>query len=390
MPLVTGNEDLLKRIRVNDQTALSTEEASERSSRELHVGIVNMMGSLKATETQFLLPIAAAAGHQQIIPHFIKVDGIDYGDNQDYVDQNYITLDEVKSIGLDAMVVTGANSKSVEAKDKKDENDHSFSTSSGFYRALEEIIDYAESDIGPTSTLYSCLAFHAYMQIKYGEIRNKLDDKRIGNFDHWVTGVNHPLTHGISSHFQMPHGRWNEIDWQQIVTNELQLLVQSDEAGVLLATSKDGLRSVFLQGHPEYEGGTLYREWRRDLCEMAEKRVRYPHEDIPTVPMPENYFEGPGLTLATEFYNKVEAGLYDEQIKKDGRLIVPDSFSQNIMARTPNKHASVSNDIIGNWIASVFKVTDKEYGKPFMDGIDPNNVFGLDQAQPIFSPVYFG
>ncbi len=388
MPLVTSNSDLLDRIKVNDKTALSTKEASKHSSRELHVGIINMMGSLKATELQFLLPIGRISGHQQIIPHFIKVDGIDYGENAEYVEENYITLDEAKEIGLDAMIATGANSKSVESPNQ-DDNDHAFSTEAGFYKALESIIEYAESDEGPTSTLYSCLAFHAYMQIKHGEIRNKLEDKIIGNFDHWVTSVEHPLTEGTSSHFKMPHGRWNDIEWQQVVDADMKLLAHSDEAGVLLATTNDGLRGVFLQGHPEYSGGTIYREWRRDFSEMALERVKNPNKDIKTVPLPKHYLEGKGLELATEFYNKVEAGELDEQIRKDGMLNVPDHLSQNIMDRTPNVHSSVANDIIGNWVTAVFKVTDREYGKPFMDGIDKDNIFDLPEEQPIYSSVHF-
>lgn len=389
MPLVIKNENLLKRIGdIDTNAALSEKEATGHSIRELHIGIVNMMpaGALKTTELQFLLPIGKAAGFLKIIPHFIKVDGIDYGSQQKYVDEDYITFDQAKENGLDAMIVTGANIPNSELEDGVSSNP--FPDDLAFYNSLKEIIEYAESDEGPTSTLYSCLAFHAYMQSKHGEIRQKLDNKQWGNFDHWTTNIEHPLIKNTSTKFNQPHSRMNEITWNQIFDSNMKLLAYSDEAGVLLATSSDGLRAVCMQGHPEYDGTTLFREWRRDLSNTAFERAKDGNK-IPLAPLPENYFIGNGLKLAKEFSDKVEAGEFNKQILLDGRLTVPNHISKNIIAQTPNTHSSTSNDIFANWITTVFSVTDRVLGKPFMPEIDPDNIFNLPEDQPICSPVYF-
>ena len=45
---------------------------------------------------------------------------------------------------------------------------------------------------------------------------------------------------------------------------ELEILAESDEAGIFLVVSRDG-RQVFIQGHPEYDRMTLNNEYHRDV-----------------------------------------------------------------------------------------------------------------------------
>ena len=60
---------------------------------------------------------------------------------------------------------------------------------------------------------------------------------------------------------------------------ELQILAESEEAGVGIVMRRDG-RQIFVQGHPEYDRMTLSQEYHRDL----KKNMN------PAIPV--NYFEG--------------------------------------------------------------------------------------------------
>ena len=95
---------------------------------------------------------------------------------------------------------------------------------------------------------------------------------------HHIVERNHKLLRGFDDVFYAPHSRHTEISRTDILKiPELQILVESDEAGVFIAASEDG-RSVFVTGHVEYDPFTLKDEYERDL-----------HKGLP-VQIPVNYF----------------------------------------------------------------------------------------------------
>ena len=58
---------------------------------------------------------------------------------------------------------------------------------------------------------------------------------------------------------------------------ELEILAESEEAGVFLLATRDG-RRIFVTGHPEYDPDTLASEYFRDLS-----------KGLP-IDLPKNYF----------------------------------------------------------------------------------------------------
>lgn len=363
MPVVAPKGDYFNRLSEIDPTVISVGEASKRVLRELHIGIVNMMpdSALKATEMQFTLPLHYASSGLRIVPHFIALEGIERGEEfQEYVDQNYINFDQARESGMDGLIVTGANVAGADLSKQK------------FYNPLKNVIDWAESAQGPTSTIYSCLASHAYMLIKHDELRHPLEEKRWGVFEHRVRNENHPLTHGMDTVFDIPHSRWNEIREDQFLRHGMPVLVASDEAGVHMATSPDGLRAVLWQGHPEYRTNTLLREWQRDLGISASLRATAKPE--PITPVPKNYLHGTALDLVESFRQKVEVGeFYDARNK--GNL--PPEVYKEVLENTPNRWSSSKRALLSNWLAAILENTHEERGKPFMDGVNKDDVFGM-------------
>ena len=75
----------------------------------------------------------------------------------------------------------------------------------------------------------------------------------------------HPLVADINTGFDVPHSRWNSVYREQFEDGGLRVLVTGDDGCVHLATSPDGFRTVFFQGHPEYDTVSLLKEYKRDI-----------------------------------------------------------------------------------------------------------------------------
>jgi homoserine O-succinyltransferase len=107
-----------------------------------------------------------------------------------------------------------------------------------------------------------------------------------GVFEHRVLAPNESLLRGFDDVFLAPHSRHTEIRRTDIEkVSDLQLLAESDEAGVYIAGSKDG-RHLFITGHSEYDPLTLKTEYDRDVNKGLPINIPknyYPNDD-PTRP----------------------------------------------------------------------------------------------------------
>lgn len=372
MPVALPLGEAFNRLRKADPTILTTDDALLRQRRAMHVGIVNGMPDavMKDTVMHFFLPLHHASGSTIIIPHQIRLEGLDRGEEaQQYEQDNAISLEYAQETGLDALFVTGSNIPNMPLKDTK------------FYPQMEKIINWAESAEGPTSTIYSCLASHAYMQIKHEIPRQLLSAKQWGVFEHRVKNENHPLTIGMDTVFDIPHSRWNGISEDKFIDAGMSVLVSSEDAGVHMATSRDGLRSILWQGHPEYRTNSLMKEWKRDFGNAIVARLKGERvESLP--PFPENYFRGKSKDLIETFREKVLLGHFDDQIKKSGKLYMPEETERQIEANIPNRWSSSRRAMLGNWLAAIMDKTNFDRKKPFMEGVDPDDVFGLNRHEP--------
>jgi homoserine O-succinyltransferase len=152
----------------------------------------------------------------------------------------------------------------------------------------------------------------------------------------------------------------------------LRILVESDDIGVHLATSADGLRLVFFQGHPEYDTISLLKEYKREvLLFAAGERGDYP-------PFPENYFRTHQKAVLDEYRGRVEKAL-----KKGTEL--PAFPEQLLIPRLDNTWHDTAEAVVGNWMGLVYQLTSRDRRIPFMEGIDPDNPLGLYGAptQPL-------
>jgi len=239
----------------------------EPVQRRLRVGLLNNMpdSALVQTERQFRRLIGLRAELR-----LFSLDTVPRGPlARAHLDRFYETQDALAGAGLDALVVTGAEPKAKRLADEP------------FFPALAAVVDWADASGVPT--LFSCLAAHAAVLHLDGIERRPLPTKHSGIYA--CTAVaHHPLLAGMPVSVPVPHSRWNDLPEQALTARGYRVLRRSEQVGVDLFIREHGASMVFLQGHPEYDGDTLAREYRRDIGRFLDGE-----RDTPPA-LPENYY----------------------------------------------------------------------------------------------------
>src|SRR5690606_25075587 len=102
--------------------------------------------------------------------------------------------------------------------------------------------------------------------------------KLFGVFPHTVNVPNTKLLRGFDEVFFVPQSRHTEVRREDIEKiPELEILSESEEAGVYIVASRDG-RQIFVTGHSEYDPETLKLEYERDVARGLD------------IDIPKNYF----------------------------------------------------------------------------------------------------
>lgn len=350
MPIVAHNAlPTFERLRTEGLRVLSPARARNQDIRELHIGLLNMMPdkALAATERQFLRLVAQSNPIAQFYVHPFTLPELVRGDTaRAHVDRYYDRFENLREQGLDALIITGANVIGPDLREQP------------FWRPLSEVIDWAWEHV--TSTLCSCLATHAVLELRYNQRRQLQSAKTWGVYQHRVVDPAHPLVESINTRFDVPHSRWNAITPDQFQKPGLRILVESDEVGTHLATSPDGIRFVFFQGHPEYDTISLLKEYKREV-------IRYATGELEThPPFVENYFDSWSQAMLREYRTRLE-----HHRKQGGNLLsLPESL---LIPRLDNTWHDTAEAVVGNWMGLVYQLTNTDRRKPFMEGIDPND-----------------
>ncbi len=354
MPIVAHNDlPALQRLREAGTTiVLPQERAAHQDIRELHIGLLNMMpdAALEATERQFFRLIGESNPIAQFYVHPFTLDAIPRGEKAAaHIARYYEPFEKIRAEGLDALIITGAN---VTGEDLSKEP---------FWGPLSEVIDWAWGNV--TTTLLSCLATHAVLHFRYGQPRVRQPAKRWGVYSHRVLDKRHPLVGDVNTRFDVPHSRWNDVSRAQFEAAGLRVLVESEAVGVHLATSHDGLRMVFFQGHPEYDTISLLKEYKRDALLAARGLLSAP-------PFPDNYLPAHEQAILLE---------WREHLHKAVALgESPPAFPEALVATNlDNTWHDTAEAVIGNWMGCMYQVTHRDRKKPFMDGVNPDDPFGL-------------
>lgn len=354
MPLVAHTDlPTFQRLREEGEEIVDPERASHQDIREMHIGLLNMMpdAALEATERQFFRLVGACNQIVQFHVHPFTIEGLKRSPKaQAHIDKYYESFEKIKVDGLDALIISGANVTRCSLPEED------------FWRPLTEVFSWATENV--TSVLCSCLATHAVIQYRYGIARSRLPAKRWGVFSHKVIDRTHPLVAEINTRFDVPHSRFNEIFQRDMERHGLKILAASKVAGVHLAVSEDGFRTVFFQGHPEYDEISLLKEYKREV-------MRFYHAEAPDYPpFPENYFNETVQQIFLEYEQHVRSA------KQNGSTL--DAFPENLVVEhLDNTWRDTAKGVFNNWLGKIYQLTNQDRRLPFMAGIDPNNPLDL-------------
>lgn len=254
---------------------MSTERAERQDIRPLRIGIVNLMPTKIATETQLLRLLGNTPPQLQISLLHMESHA-SRNTSTDHLDSFYATFDEVveRDEKFDGLIITGAP---IELLDFEDVD---------YWPELCKIMDWSADHV--FSTLHVCWGAQAGLYRHYGVGKHTLPQKVFGVFQHEVLNPRSRILSGFDGHFPAPHSRHTDVRAEDIAAvPDLELLAVSQEAGVYLAASTDG-RQLFVTGHPEYDAFTLDSEYRRDIgrgLEIDVPRHYYPDDDPTQQPM---------------------------------------------------------------------------------------------------------
>jgi homoserine O-succinyltransferase len=350
VPLVADRPlPTFERLASEGVTVVPQAVAEHQDIRELHIGLLNMMpdAALQATERQFFRLIGEANQICQFYLHPFTFEEIERSESaRAHIAEHYDDLGALREAGLDALIISGAIAQGDSL------------SAEPFWEPLIDTVAWAVDNV--TSTLCSCLATHAVMEFRYGHRRRALGEKRWGIYSHRVRDRHHPLVAGVNTRFDVPHSRFNEIPLRAFLDQGLPVLADSD-GDVHLATSEDGIRLVFCQGHPEYDAISLLKEYKRELAAWHGGRRRH------APPFPANYLGARARAVLTEFRARLASG---HSTMKD--------FPESLIERSlDNTWHDTAEAIMNNWIGKVYQLTSLDRRAAFAPGINPDDPLGL-------------
>ena len=251
---------------------MDEERAIHQDIRPLRVAILNLMPTKITTETQLLRLLSNSALQVEVtLLHTATYES--KNTDTDHLLNHYLTFTDIRNEKFDGFIVTGAPVEQMPFEEVD------------YWSELTQIFDWAETNV--ESTFYICWGAQAGLYHRYGIPKYDLPHKMFGVYEHCVLSRTENLLRGFDDVFLAPHSRHTEIrraDAEKI--NDLNILAESDEAGLYILGTKDG-RHLFITGHSEYDPLTLKAEYDRDINKGLPIHIPknyYPNDDPTQTP----------------------------------------------------------------------------------------------------------
>ncbi len=228
---------------------MTEKRAASQDIRPLKIAIVNIMPEKIKTETQLLrllsnTPLQVEVDLVQMSSHRSR------NTSEEHLSAFYKQFSDIKKCKYDGMIITGAPVENIDFEEVD------------YWQELTEIMEWTKTNV--TSTLHICWGAQAGLYYHYGINKYPLPKKCSGVYSHRVLRRTAKLVRGFDSVFYAPHSRHTEVLREDIKkVPALEILCESDEAGVYVITTKKG-RQIFVMGHSEYDDDTLKNEYIRD------------------------------------------------------------------------------------------------------------------------------
>ena len=270
MPIKIPNQLPATHVLTEENIFVMTEtRARTQDIRPLQILLLNLMPTKIDTETQLsrLLgntPLQVELTLMHTETHKSK------NTSEEHLLAFYNTFEEVCDRHFDGMIITGAPVEHMPFEEVE------------YWDELCRIMEWSVSHV--QSTFHICWGAQAGLYYHFGVEKRQLDKKLFGIFPHKADYKRSILFRGFDDVFYVPHSRHTTVDRADLEKiHELKILASSEEAGVFALSTRNG-RQIFITGHPEYDPGTLNKEYVRDVNagKPIEIPVNYFPDDDPT------------------------------------------------------------------------------------------------------------
>lgn len=293
----------------------------------IHIGLVNNMpdATLRTTELQFARLLKDAAGPLDVRLRLFSLRSIPRGpETRTRMAGFYDDAAFLEAANIDALIVTGGPAGAADLRQEP------------CWAELTGLIDWAQS--GTLSTLFSGLAAQAAVLHLDGIAHRPLARKLSGVYDS-CQAEDDPLFFNAASTMPVPQSRQSDIAESDLAAKGYRVLARlagkgdgDGQVDIFTREAPGSSQLVFLQGHPEYDPGTLGRQYLHDMAafqagETAERPA-----------IPEHYFDRATENMLAEFGAKADVGLYRETVLS----ALPRQVWRNSAVR-----------LIGNWLLLV-------------------------------------
>ncbi|WP_410769863.1 homoserine O-succinyltransferase [Fontibacillus sp. BL9] len=273
MPIKVPDHLPAKEVLSNENIFVMDESrAYQQDIRPLRIAILNLMPTKETTESQILRLLGNTPLQVEIVllhprSHTSK------NTSAEHLEMFYKTFDEIKGRRFDGMIVTGAPVEQLAFEEVN------------YWDELQEIFEWSKTHV--TSTMHICWASQAGLYYHFGVRKVPLEKKCFGVFSHGVNNPHVKLLRGFDEVFQVPHSRHTDVSREDIeAISQLEILAESEEAGIYLVASKDG-KQIFVTGHSEYDPCSLKWEYDRDIAKGLDIELPvnyYPNNDPSKTP----------------------------------------------------------------------------------------------------------
>jgi len=235
------------------------------SPAAVHVGLLNNMpdAGLRATELQFARLLKDASGNLDVRLRLFSLGSITRSEEtRTRMAGFYDDAAFLEAAGLDALIVTGGAP------------DEDYLRSEPYWMELSQLVDWAQANT--ISTLFSGLAAPAAVLHLDGVSHRPLPAPLLGVYAS-VRAEDDPLFFNSAPSVPVPHVRRHELASADLKAAGYRVLAELDsnngvggdgvggQADIFTRETPGQSRFVFLQGHPEYDPGTLARLHLKDM-----------------------------------------------------------------------------------------------------------------------------
>lgn len=307
---------------------------AHRASEWLHIGLVNNMAdaALGSTERSFLQLLQAAAGNDVHV-HFTlyalpEVERMPVGQRR--VGSYYFDIQQLWDLPADqrpdGLIVTGREPLTNDLRREV------------YWPSMERLVHWTRTT--GCSTVWSCLAAHAAVLAAHDVPRVRQATKCFGILDCHAAEP-HPLLSGIEQSLRVPHSRWNGLDADQLRQHGYRILSLTSDGEVDTFIDETHGLSVYFQGHPEYETGTLLAEYRRDVGRFCRgESDRYPT-------LPGNYFDPRTAEALQSLAERVTPATLDTHLAEVSAVLS--------LATINNRWRSSAITLYRNWLHALVR-----------------------------------